>query len=436
MSKKAKQLLNAVLSIVLLAMVYCGYREIHLSRDQQEIMEDYSTVNSIAFGLLSIDEWEDKITKIVDKQIENFTFTEKEKADLQKEIEKILHSMIDKAIEVINEKQKSIGGKIRKAAVNLFVNEEKLHEQVPTFAETIVNEITKPSTKKTLKNLAEGKLEDFTESTFDSSMTAQRKLTQTIFKKYEVDSVQAFEKKANTLFENIRFQSYTYAAALIVAVLLFLILWRLFRNKKEVHQSLFIFSLLAACIILIVGVSSVMIELEARLETVDFHLLGEHLVFDNQILFFQSKSILDVVWILVKNGEIDSIVIGFLIFTFSVLFPSGKLICSGIYLLKDKIRANKIISFFAFKSGKWSMADVMVVAIMMSYIGLNSILNSQLSALNIDDDTFTSIATNNTSLQPGFVIFLTFVLYGLILSEILKKITEKGITECHNGHNK
>ena len=32
-------------------------------------------------------------------------------------------------------------------------------------------------------------------------------------------------------------------------------------------------------------------------------------------------------------------------------------------------KKNKLIQFFAFKSGKWSMADVMVVAIFMAYIG-------------------------------------------------------------------
>lgn len=436
MLKKTNYLFHAGLGIVLLAMIYCGYKEVSLSHYQKEVMEDYSTVNSVAFGLLSIDKWEDKVIKIVDRQIQNFDFTPKEKADLQKEIEKILHAMIDKAIATINEKQKSIGGKIRKAAVNIFVNEEKLHAQVPEFALTIVNEISKPSTKRTLKNLAGEKIEDLTESTFDSSMNAQRKVTHAIFKKYNVNSAQSFEKKTSELFERVRFRGYMYFSALFAGVLLFLTLWRTLRDRKELHATLFIYSLLAASIVLATGVSSVMIEVEARLEKIDFHLLGEHLIFENQILFFQSKSIIDVVFVLVKNAEFDSVIIGFLIFTFSVLFPLGKLICSGIYILHEKMRANKVVYFFAFKSGKWSMADVMVVAMMMTYIGLNSLLNSQLSDLNIKEASFTSIATNNTALQPGFVVFLTFVLYGLTLSEILQRITQKRIdntTKPHNG---
>ena len=69
------------------------------------------------------------------------------------------------------------------------------------------------------------------------------------------------------------------------------------------------------------------------------------------------------------------------------------------------------------------MADVMVVAIMMAYIGFNGVVSSQLASLNIHSDTITSITTNNTSLQPGYIVFVGFVLYGLALSQILKHIT-------------
>jgi hypothetical protein len=82
-----------------------------------------------------------------------------------------------------------------------------------------------------------------------------------------------------------------------------------------------------------------------------------------------------------------------------------------------------VIEYFAFKSGKWSMADVMVVAILMTYIGFNGILDSELSGLNIHNDTLTSITTNQTSLQPGYIVFTGFVLYGLVLAQILKNLT-------------
>ena len=69
------------------------------------------------------------------------------------------------------------------------------------------------------------------------------------------------------------------------------------------------------------------------------------------------------------------------------------------------------------------MADVIVIAILMTYIGLNGLLERQLASLNVKSDFLTILTTNNTALQPGYIIFISFVLYGLILSTILKFIT-------------
>ena len=69
------------------------------------------------------------------------------------------------------------------------------------------------------------------------------------------------------------------------------------------------------------------------------------------------------------------------------------------------------------------MADVNVVAIFMAYIGFKGIPDSQLESLNMRTDSLASVSTNETSLQPGFILFVAFVLFGLILSSILQWIT-------------
>jgi hypothetical protein len=69
------------------------------------------------------------------------------------------------------------------------------------------------------------------------------------------------------------------------------------------------------------------------------------------------------------------------------------------------------------------MADVHVIAIFMAYIGFKVILDDQLSHLNIHSESLTSISTNYTALQAGYIVFLGFVLYGFILSLILERIT-------------
>ena len=135
---------------------------------------------------------------------------------------------------------------------------------------------------------------------------------------------------------------------------------------------------------------------------------------------------MDVVMLLLRTGKFESQVVGVLIFIFSVCFPFLKLLSTGVALMsEDKLAKNKLVRFFAFESGKWSMADVMVVAILMTFIGFNGIVDNTLSGLNMHTESITSITTNNTSIQPGYIIFIAFVLYGFVLSAILKKITHQ-----------
>jgi len=199
------------------------------------------------------------------------------------------------------------------------------------------------------------------------------------------------------------------------------------RKQRHLFVTFYILSIAIALVLLLVGLTTAMIDIDARINSLNFQLLGETVSFKNQVIFFQSKSILDVVRILISTGKYDSIFVGILILVFSILFPIAKLLSTGISLLsRRKWGKNKFIHYFAFQSGKWSMADVTVVAIFMAYIGFNGILQSQMGYLNHQSDTFTSIATNQTSLQPGYIIFVTFVLFGLTLSQILKTTMEKG----------
>ena len=133
------------------------------------------------------------------------------------------------------------------------------------------------------------------------------------------------------------------------------------------------------------------------------------------------KSITDVVRLLMEEGSLQMIFVGFLIFLFSIIFPSAKLISTLIhsYHLK-KAGENKLVRFFVFKSGKWSMADVMVVAIFMAYIGFRGLVSSQLESLASTTRSLEILTTNGTSLMPGFFLFLSFCLLSLFLSTFLE----------------
>ena len=424
-SNGAKLLLILFLAALLGVEGYFGYRLHRLSDDQKEIKEDYANVNDIELGLFSVENWRDQVAHIVDNQVRNFTMTPAQKKDLQLEVQGILLALINKAEAMVNKPQTSAEGRIKQFAVRKFVNVDKIKAQVPEFAKTIMAKVDNPANKNKLGNLALTKFSNLQQTDYVSSTTkTSDSLSVVLFNKYHVSSHEELDNKLMASLGPIRTDTYNYSFAMLGCVIVVLLLWWVLRKRVDLHAALFVMSLLFAFILLAVGLTASMIEVDARIKSFDFVLLGEHVVFKDQVLFFQSKSILDVVKVLIKQHHADSIGVGILILVFSILFPIMKLSSTGIHLLsKRRVAENKVIKYFAFQSGKWSMADVIVIAILMTYVGLTPSLGEQLQKMNIPTGALSVISTNNTALQPGYIIFICFVLYGLILSTILKSIT-------------
>ncbi len=419
----------ALFTIPLLAGAgYCSFRIYELSNERAALKTDYSTVNNITYGLLSVDAWKDHLLRIVSNRIDDFEFTPEQEKLMRSQIELVLHAVVDKADSLMHLKRKTLKGKVRKFVINALVNEKKIHAQVPVFAETIVNEIKKPENKKKLKSLVLSKIEDYGALTYDSLNDVAR--MDLLLEKYSVPDLKNFNELLESRSEVLRDILYRLAIAEILIVVTFLILWFLLIKRTHLHNLLFTLSVVLALVVLAGGLTAPMIEIDARIEEMSFLLLGEELAFRDQIIFFQSKSIVDVVDVLINTGQWDSIIVGVLILIFSIVFPIAKLVSSRLYLAGSASwRDSKVIRFFALKSGKWSMADVYVVAIFMAYIGFKGILDDQLNQLNFKTNSLASISTNETTLQPGFLLFVCFVLFGLVLSTILERIKKYTTTE-------
>jgi len=412
------------LSLLLLVEGYCCYEVYVLSEKHEHIKKDYSTLNNVSFGLLSVSEWRELIETSISNRISQFNLTDDQRDSLKKEINNILYSLIDKAYNKIKNMHGSLGKKLEGFALKKLVNKDDIKKQVPDFSEAILNKIQSPASKRRLKHIAQSKLEELGKGIYDSSAITELVITDSLLKKYNAKDLPAFNKLVAASLAHINKRTYAYSFATIGIIVVFLVLWWCLRKIYRLQVTLYILSIVAALILLLAGLNTTMIEIDARISSMDFHLLGATISFSNQVLFFQSKSIWDIVIILLNTGKLDSILVGVMILCFSILFPILKLVSTVVYLACNKKWAkNRVIRFFAFKSGKWSTADVMVVAIFMAYIGFNGVIKDQLASLNIQTTGFTSITTNQTSLQPGYIIFIVFVLFGLVLSEILHKIT-------------
>lgn len=418
------------LSILLCGEAYFGYRLHTDSIEQEQIKEDYSMSNNITFGLFSVDQWRDRMVEIVNHQVHDFTMTREQKKALQEEVEQQLHDLIKKTVTEINKPQKTLGGKLKKFAFNSLLDTDDIYAQVPSFAKTIIDKVNSPESHKRLKNIATSKIDQLADQTYDSTAIDNAAVTKHLYNKYHVSSTAEFNKRINSRLAVIRTVTYNYAYGMMGCVLAALCLWWLMRKQVQLQTTLFVMSLLFAFILLAVGVTTSIIEVDARIQSLNFILLGEKVTFENQVLFFQSKSILDIIEALVKQPKPDAIVVGVLMLVFIIILPVLRITAKGIHLLSGKkLSENKVVKYLTFESGKWDMADVMVVGILMTYIGLNGILKSQLSNLNIHNSLLTTTTVNDTSLQPGYFIFVVYVVFEILLSYILKRMTNDNVTD-------
>lgn len=425
---KDKFIFKLLLAVLLIPFIgfalWCGINIHNLTKQRADLKKDYSELNNIQHGLLSVDAWSAHVKEIVNDQIDSFDFNDVQEDTLKAQLNKILNSVITKANTMVNQKQTRIDKRIKKFAIKQFIDVDKVRSKVPEFSETIITELKKPSSRDRLKFLAKDKVQEFAEKTHDSIDSDNNMVN--LLAKYNSSTVPEFNGYIATKVELLQEKTYNLTYCMVSCLIFFLLLWLVLRNQTPLHKTLFIFSVILALITLVIGLMAPMIEIDARIKELNFLLVGKPLVFNDQVIFYQSKSILDVVHILIATSKADSVFVGALILIFSVIFPITKLICTEIYLLgNEKVRSNKLLNFFAFKSGKWSMADVMVVAIFMAYIGFKGILDSQLDHLNIKTENLATIATNETSLQPGVILFVWYVIFGLVLGAILKKITLK-----------
>lgn len=410
----------AIYSIFLIGFAgWAGYKTYTTTVERTILKEEYSKINDIYFGLLSVNAWEEQLLVIAKKQINEFQLNNNQLDVFRQEINQVIHSVIDKAEAMINQNDNTWVGKLTKFAVNNFVNMDKLHEKAPEFTEDILQTLTRPESIEKIKQMARGKLDEMADNTYDEGKNRQLEM---VYEKYGITKKAAFNDLIQKKTEELHKEANEYGRMIAGIVALFLLNWFMIRKNYQLQRTFLVFSTLLALVVLATGVTTPMLEIDARITELRFVLLGESITFEEQMVFYQSKSIIDVVRLLLQSKPIDSIIVGFLILTFSVLLPTMKLISFFLLLIVKRLRNWKIINWLTFHSGKWSMADVMIVAIFMSYVAFDGIIHDQLRHINRDTQTVKALTTNHTGLQSGFFIFVIYVFFSMLLSVFLKKL--------------
>jgi Paraquat-inducible protein A len=402
--------------IVLLVSAVLSQQIISQSMQNQSLKQDYSDINNIKYGLFSVNQWKEQLSKIINAEIQDLDL-----AGDTKTIKPILESQLNKLIDSVNERIKeknktSVKGKIKQAFINTFVDMDDIKSGIPKYADELIKVMQKPKSKRNLKGLLLDKVENYFDNTFQDEDTT---LIDGIMQKMGAANMTEAKSKLNEKIAQNQKKIFTMTWILIgLATLLFVVAG----YSRELPSVQYIVLVLILFTLLVSGVTVPMIDLEAKIAEMSFMLFDHPIQFLDQILYFQTKSVLDVFWIMVTHPDIQMKIVGILMVAFSVIFPVTKLISSIVYYYNHwSARDSKIIQFFILKSGKWSMTDVMIIAIFMAYIGFNGMISSQFSKFHTMDKDVVLLATNGTSLQPGFYLFLTYAILALFLSEFLNK---------------
>jgi hypothetical protein len=413
--KLLKLLLSLI--IIIVSVILC-HQIISNSISNQNNKNDYAELNHVKYGLFSVEEWKRQITVILADEIDKLSLSKTDERELRNHIEVLLNTLIDKVDRKVREENAgSAEGRIKQSFINIFISLEDIKKGIPEYADAIIHELKKSKTRGQIRTMLNKQLKQYLNQTFNPQDTSQ---LSRILLRTDSQDIESARIKLNKTISAQHGLIFKEAALLIIlSVVLFAVSGF---SKQPLAPSRYIFLVLSLIMLLIAGVTTPMIDLEAKISQMSFVLMGHPIHFENQVLYFQSKSILDVFWIMITHKDIQMKFVGVLLITFSIFFPLLKITSSlGYYYNYHHARENPVVKFFVLKSGKWSMADVMVVAIFMAYIGFNGIITSQFGQLSSAGQDLEILTTNGTSLQPGYYLFLTYTLLALLLSGFLTR---------------
>jgi len=424
------------MAIILGFSCWNGVQLYQQSKLENEYKYDFSEINKIKYGLFNLDIWKEKVFGILEKNVDQFEIKPSDLKGIKKQIEIYLNQLyVDyfesgKLIDVLMESQDDgKGNKLGKMFVGLFKkNIEKeikkidFKSQIPIISQSLMGELENkiPEIKAAISaSVSEMLTEELGQRMADQRIPYFEKYGQTNIKETNaviskrISDIEVVKKK--TLVQTL--------ASLSVAVLLLLV------GKSRLPFKTSILWLGITCVIFLsLGLALPMIDLDARLSSVDISLLGEQIHFDEQVMYYQSKSIFDVTKTLLEGNGIDLKIVGFLILLFSIVLPFLKMVLSAAYLYLKSFRNKKWVETVIFYLGKWSMADVFVVAIFMSYIGFYGLINSQLG--DFGNNNSSAIDTINYSkLSPGIIFFTAYCVLSIIMSTLIHKTMKREVFE-------
>jgi hypothetical protein len=387
---------------------------------RRKLRTELAEISHVRYGLLSADRWVEKIVPILDAKIDALDLNAAGRSNLRPAVESALYRLL------ADVKQKAAAKDPQSGALGGFLGQGNaivadlmvgaLRPHVPEYADVVLAELGKSETKEAVKSYIKGVLTDGARNTFGSLDTTWYR---SILKEHGCADAAACQQELSRRIAGLDAKvTYDYLAVLASSALAFLLLMI---GRPVLGRSATAVLLLFCVVLLAGGVLTPMVEVEAKISRLSLTFLGEPVAFTDQVLYFQSKSVLEVFRTLINVGRPDMWFVGVLVLTFSVIFPVLKILTLTFCLYRPAVlRGNRVARFLGLESSKWSMADVMALAIFMSFIAFNGLLANSMGIL-LQTGAQLVIPTESSKVLPGYYLFIGFCLASLFLSKKLER---------------
>lgn len=406
---------SILLAALLIGILVSSISIYNIESKARVLNNEIIELSKIKYGIFNVDEWKAALSSIIIKRINDFELEPTKEEDLREKITVFLGKAIDELEKSFFEYNSgSIKGFFKGSVANITGVYDVMRKDIPLLTESIIGFIKDPDNKNLAQDFILEKLDEYSDKTFSE---VDYTLLNIILKKHNAPTRIVAVSTIQAAIDELTAQKRPYIIAIFSIIILLFIAVAFNNNFSQLD---FLLLTLTCGVLLIVGVLLPMINIDARISNMEFSLLGENIQFKDQVLYFKSKSILEVVRLMLVSSKTDVLAVGILVFIFSVILPITKLISSLIYIYSEKAQQNSWLKFLVFKISKWSMADVMVVAIFMAYIGFSGIISDQLAGIESITEHLDIMTTNASSLQIGFFLFTSFAVLGLLTSHKIK----------------
>jgi hypothetical protein len=339
--------------LLLAAAAFCTWSTIEGLAARRVLRTELAEIGHARYDLLNIDRWVGKLLPVLDAQIDALDLKAATK-DLKPTVVKALYNLLDAVKDKMaagNTQNKDGGlmGGANALMANMMMGALRPH--VPEYADVVMAELGKPENIDGLKRYMKSVVAGGAKNTFGHVDT---KYYDYILQEHGCSDVASCEQQLVARIQAddgaIRYQ---YLIALGASALAFglLMIGRPILGRPAITV------LLSFCVVLLAGgIFAPMLEVEAKISHLGLTFLGTPISFGDQVVYFQSKSVLEVFRSLVNQGRPDMWIVGLLVLMFSVVFPTIKICTLSLCMFKPALlQTNRLANSSRWNrpSGRW-----------------------------------------------------------------------------------